>query len=346
MEKSTADATRAADSEGPATKKRGAEKQMRKEEDEDDNVQEEDSGAFQKADDATIAGRRKVTGRRRNQSNIPSTTADKPIAWPTFNFTPEEKKEEPKKEQPKKEEADTQKKETTAPLFSTPSAANTGGTSAFSFSTHFTFNTTSSPATFSIPIPSFPAVPNPSSTGNAIFGENIAKPAAIPSSPTQSPEASPTPSPVKPKLDLPNEPVSTGEEGEQHVFQSRMKVFLLEGTEWKERGVGQLKLNVADDKSYARLIMRAEGALRLVLNVRLFPSMKIEAVGDKAARFIAPVEKNELGTYLVRAAKPEAIKELISAVDTHKHLKTDDAKGTESKESVPEKTSSNGKTKT
>lgn len=83
--------------------------------------------------------------------------------------------------------------------------------------------------------------------------------------------------------------------------------------------------------------MRAEGALRLVLNVRLFPSMKIEAVGDKAARFIAPTsEKNELGTYLVRvilififttkAAKPETIKELISVVDAHKNVKTVDSK--------------------
>jgi len=127
------------------------------------------------------------------------------------------------------------------------------------------------------------------------------------------------------------------------VFQNRMKVFLLEGSEWKERGVGQLKLNVADDNSYARLIMRAEGALRLVLNVRLFPNMKIESVGDKAARFIAPhVDKpTELATYLVRSAKPEFVKELIAAVDIHKNVKAaeDDA----TKENKENEATSNGK---
>jgi len=114
------------------------------------------------------------------------------------------------------------------------------------------------------------------------------------------------------------------------VFQNRMKVFILEGAEWKERGVGQLKLNVAEDNSYARLVMRAEGALRLVLNVRLFPAMKIEAVGDKAARFIAPhMDKpSDLATYLVRGAKPEFLKELISAVESHKNMKGE-------KETVP-----------
>ena len=141
---------------------------------------------------------------------------DKPIAWPTFNFTPEEKKEEPKKEEPTKEETDTEKKETVLVVLVSLIVSRqllyflhlqlltreelvpyvifhiVSYAPQFSFSTQFTFNTTSSPATFSIPIPSFPAVPNLSSTGNGIFGENIAKPAAIPS-PTQSPETTTSP---------------------------------------------------------------------------------------------------------------------------------------------------------
>jgi Ran-binding protein 3 len=128
---------------------------------------------------------------------------------------------------------------------------------------------------------------------------------------------------------LPTEPVSSGEEGEHHVFQQRMKLFLLEGTEWKERGLGNLRLNVADDKSYARLLMRAEGVLRLVLNIRLYPSIKLEAVGDKAARFVAPHpdKPKELATFLVRAGRPEQIKELIAAVDQNKNMSSTNGNG-------------------
>lgn len=49
-------------------------------------------------------------------------------------------------------------------------------------------------------------------------------------------------------------------------------------------------------------LVRAVSLVRLVLNVRLFPAMKLEAVGDKAARFIAPHpdKPKELATYLLR----------------------------------------------
>jgi len=310
------------ESKGEGSKnKRSAERQIRKDEDEDENVKEEDTGSFQKADEATIAGRRKISIRRKNQ---PEEVAAKPIAFPTFNFATqvglEEKKEESKKEESKKEdekekEENTKESEEKDQTTGSPSIK----TGTFSFSTQFSFTSTTSPSLFSIPVPSFPPVSN-LSTGSSVFGENIAKPATIPSPQKSSEE--PT-SPVKAKLDLPTVPVSSGEEGEHHVFQNRMKVYLLDGKEWKERGVGILKINVADDNSYARLIMRAEGALRLVLNVRLFPNMKIEPVGDKAARFVASHMDNpsELGTYLVRASKPEFIKELTAAVDAHKVLK-------------------------
>jgi len=190
------------------------------------------------------------------------------------------------------------------------------------FQTSFTFSVPSTTPAFSIPIPNFGTSFSSSGTAS-IFGENIAKPSTIPTTSVETPTST-TPVEEKSKLDLPTSPIATGEEGEHHEFQSRVKLFVLElGTkDWKERGVGLLKVNIADDKSYARLIMRIEGSLRLVLNTRLWKTLKIEKVGDKAARFTAPnLDKtNELCTYLIRVSRPEIITDFINAVDTNKHL--------------------------
>ncbi len=57
---------------------------------------------------------------------------------------------------------------------------------------------------------------------------------------------------------------------------------------WKERGTGTLRVNVpkhsARDK--ARLVMRADGVLRVILNVSLFKGMKCE-LHEKFVRIVA-----------------------------------------------------------
>lgn len=57
---------------------------------------------------------------------------------------------------------------------------------------------------------------------------------------------------------------------------------------WKERGTGTLRVNVpkhsARDK--ARLVMRADGVLRVILNVSLFKRMKCE-LHEKFVRIVA-----------------------------------------------------------
>jgi len=157
-------------------------------------------------------------------------------------------------------------------------------------------------------------------SNGSIFGENIAKPTGS----TITNPTSPTVIPTHKVPDITNERSLTGEEEEQHVFNARAKLFILEAgtTEWKERGVGMLRLNVANDKSSARLIMRVEGILKLVLNVALWPQIKIERVGDKAARFAAThlEKKTEICSYLLRVGKAEVINDLIKAIDDNKNL--------------------------
>lgn len=87
--------------------------------------------------------------------------------------------------------------------------------------------------------------------------------------------------------------VETGEEGERTYFSCRSKLFHYDAGEWKERGVGTFKVNVckapaeegqpedggeagtSSAKKTARLIMRTEGVLRVVLNTPLFKGMKV-----------------------------------------------------------------------
>lgn len=84
-----------------------------------------------------------------------------------------------------------------------------------------------------------------------------------------------------------HETVQTGEEGEKTYFSSKAKLFQFSNGEWKERGIGTFKVNVKatdgkEDKKAARLIMRADGVLRVMLNTPLFKGMKVgDASGNE-----------------------------------------------------------------
>jgi len=118
---------------------------------------------------------------------------------------------------------------------------------------------------------------------------------------------------------LPNEPIKTGEEDEQHIFQTRAKLFVLDAKEnkWHERGVGQLKVNASINGASSRLVMRVEGIGRLILNIPIHANMKIEKSGDKAVRFIgASMDKEkEMSIYSVRVAAKDIVEQLIEAVE-------------------------------
>lgn len=79
----------------------------------------------------------------------------------------------------------------------------------------------------------------------------------------------------------------TGEEDEEVVIKCRAKLYYFENREWKERGVGDLKINVrfelkegSDEETpqlerKARIIMRTEHVHRVVLNTPIFKGMKV-----------------------------------------------------------------------
>ena len=88
---------------------------------------------------------------------------------------------------------------------------------------------------------------------------------------------------------------SNGEEGENTLFTARGKLYVNVDKQWKERGVGNIKVNVkeagATDESVekakktARFIMRAEGTGRLSINSPITRQIRIQgAEGGRPER--------------------------------------------------------------
>ncbi|ODV65489.1 PH domain-like protein, partial [Hyphopichia burtonii NRRL Y-1933] len=74
--------------------------------------------------------------------------------------------------------------------------------------------------------------------------------------------------------------IKTGEENEKSLYSVTAKIFELNLTKisegWKERGLGPLHLNESiDDPSQVRLVMRSQGLLRVVLNLKVTPSLNL-----------------------------------------------------------------------
>lgn len=79
--------------------------------------------------------------------------------------------------------------------------------------------------------------------------------------------------------------VDTGEEGENTIFSNRGKLYCFQEG-WKERGLGQFKLNVKQRSSEedasedtapveARFIMRTHATYKVILNASIFKDMSI-----------------------------------------------------------------------
>ena len=72
--------------------------------------------------------------------------------------------------------------------------------------------------------------------------------------------------------------ISTGEEHEQVVFSHRAKLYryVKELSQWKERGIGDIKILQNYDTKRVRLVMRRDQVLKLCANHWITPDMKLE----------------------------------------------------------------------
>ncbi|KAL4368453.1 hypothetical protein GQ457_05G023920 [Hibiscus cannabinus] len=118
-------------------------------------------------------------------------------------------------------------------------------------------------------------------------------------------------------------PVETGEENEKVVFSADSLLFEFIDGGWKERGKGELKVNVSTTGAErARLLMRARGNYRLILNAGLYPDMKLTNMDKRGITFACmnstSEEKEGLSTFALKFKDASIVEEFRVAVMAHK----------------------------
>ncbi|KAE8705144.1 hypothetical protein F3Y22_tig00110430pilonHSYRG00324 [Hibiscus syriacus] len=95
------------------------------------------------------------------------------------------------------------------------------------------------------------------------------------------------------------------------------------GGAWKERGKGELKVNVSTSGTEgARVVMRARGNYRLILNARLYPELKLTKMDKRGITFAcmnsSGEEKEGLSTFSLKFKDVSMVEEFRAAVTAHK----------------------------
>lgn len=90
-----------------------------------------------------------------------------------------------------------------------------------------------------------------------------------------------------PKVEA-SQSTTTGEEEERTVFTSRARLFEFESSnrEWKEKGIGVVKINENQVTGASRLLMRSDGVLKVLVNSRLFPGINYSLLNERAVRVV------------------------------------------------------------
>jgi len=79
---------------------------------------------------------------------------------------------------------------------------------------------------------------------------------------------------------------STGEENEVCLFVNRCKMFRYDATQWKERGLGELKILSNTRTGHRRLVMRRDQIHKLCANHAIVPGMEIKAMKGSTKAFV------------------------------------------------------------
>ncbi|CAL1374158.1 unnamed protein product [Linum trigynum] len=122
---------------------------------------------------------------------------------------------------------------------------------------------------------------------------------------------------------MPEVPVETGEENERAVFSSDSVLFEFLDGSWKERGKGEVKVNVpTSGTEKARLLMRSKGNLRLILNANLFSDMKLANMEKRGITFACINSigegKEALSTFALKFKDGSIVEDFRAAVTQHK----------------------------
>ncbi|KAM7480428.1 hypothetical protein LguiA_028641 [Lonicera macranthoides] len=118
-------------------------------------------------------------------------------------------------------------------------------------------------------------------------------------------------------------PIETGEENEKAVFAADSVLFEFFDGGWKERGKGEVKVNVSTNGTgKARLVMRSKGNYRLILNASLYPDMKLANMEKRGITFACVNSMGEgqdgLSTFALKFRDSSIVEEFRVAVTENK----------------------------
>ena len=84
------------------------------------------------------------------------------------------------------------------------------------------------------------------------------------------------------------EDLKTGEEGYEDLFKNRAKLFRFdfESKQWKERGIGEMRLSHNPETSYCRVIMRRDQVLKLCANHPVMPDIELKPHGMSSTSWV------------------------------------------------------------
>jgi len=119
----------------------------------------------------------------------------------------------------------------------------------------------------------------------------------------------------RPNLEKPKDPVTTGEEEEDALFEAqKTRLYKFLNNSWTPHASGSIKINKNRTNDKSRLIFRKEGGLLLGMNASIYQGMKGTKQGEKSVVFTAQNATDQdpnLLTYSIR---------FFSALDADKFL--------------------------
>eukprot|EP00727_Mastigamoeba_balamuthi_P008334 m51a1_g4122 hypothetical protein (329) ;mRNA; f:162519-163862 len=317
------------DGEDCRSRKRVSEHQLTKEDDIDTISAKESDGHWQKASDAEISKRRILRGKRSTGAVEETPKAEekaeagKEAAQPPAAA---EKKEEPAAAENKAEEkpaaaAQGEKKEGAeaakpAPIFSFGNLPTFGsvGTGAAPFKFDFGAAGKQTAPLFGL-------------AGGAAGGNFTFAPAPAQEEGDDNPEAEVAAHEGTVKTQaLSKDQLKTGEEDDEVLLEiSPVKLYKLalaspeaKVKSWVERGRGSLRFSLNKQTNKARIVMRAEAILKVLLNMGLWKGMKIEEMSGGKAVLLTAAENedgaNVINSYSIRVATKDNAKQFVSKV--------------------------------
>lgn len=93
--------------------------------------------------------------------------------------------------------------------------------------------------------------------------------------------------------------ITTGEEDERNILEINCKLFTFIGNNYEERGRGMLRLNDSKSGSNSRVVFRASGSFRLLLNTKVWRDQICEQPSQKSLRLTAFDTNGVIKIYLV-----------------------------------------------